>query len=306
MLCAQIRRRQPDCFRNRPRLGHRPPTPIPLANTTRPYSFHGKINALYVGLFPEDLNVVESPAGAYLDRFFRSLVTRTSAMPLSHLDRPSNSDAVIAAIKRQHGMVRAQTLSYDGRSKMAVTRALRLAFANDAGAGSNHTRAQYPPFTASQPAPPAATLRHSPNRLVQSAAATYLILAVLALVIVLDVASIVTTREVRMPKSPGGIAAIASRLSDSIIFKHLPPEGVEWMGDEELAGHFRRRGVTFKMDWFGGRNRGRYYTIGVVEEEQPALRDVWIRDGRGDGDREHGRGDGDQLISGAAPIERLS
>ena len=248
--------------------------PIPLANTTRPYSFHGKINNLYVGLFPGDFNIVESPAGAYLDRFFRSLVTRTSAMPLSHLDSPSNSDAVIAAIKRQHGVLRAQTLNYDGRSKMAVTRALRLAFANDTGTGSNHTRAQYPPFTASQPAPQAATLRHSPNRLVQSATATYVILAVLALVIVLDVASIVTTREVRMPKSPGGIAAIASLLADSTIFKHLPPEGVEWMGDRELAGHFRGRGVTFKMDWFGGRNGGRYYTIGVVEDEQLALSDV--------------------------------
>lgn len=279
--------------------------PIPLANTTRPYSFRGTINDLYTGLFPGDFNVVESPAGAYLDRFFRSLVTRRSAMPLSHLGSPSNSEAVLAAIKKQHGIIRAQTLNYDGRSKMAVTRALRLAFANDTGAGSNHTRAQYPPFTASQPAPQAATLRYSPNRLMQSATATYVILAVLALVIVLDAASIVTTKEVRMPKSPGGIAAIASLLADSTIFKHLPPEGVEWMGDGELAGHFRGRGVTFKMDWFGGRNGRRYYTIGVVEDEQLALGDVEIRDGRGDGDRDDGRGDGHPLISGAAPIGRL-
>lgn len=279
--------------------------PVPLANTTRPYSFHGTINDLYTGLFPGGWNVAESPAGAYLDRFFRSLATRTSDLPLSHLDSPSTSAAVTAAIRRQHGIIRAQTLNYDGRSKMAVTRALRLAFANDDTGSTNRTRAQYPPLTASQPVPQAATLRHSPNRLVQSATATYVILAVLALVIVLDAASIMTTREARMPKSPGGIAAMASLLADSTIFKHLPPEGVEWMGDGELVGHFRGRGVTFRMDWFEGRNGARDYTIGVVEDKQLALGDVEVGDGRGDGDREDGRGDGGRLISAAAPIERL-
>ncbi|KAK3356371.1 hypothetical protein B0T25DRAFT_134943 [Lasiosphaeria hispida] len=277
--------------------------PVPLPDTTRPYSFHGKISDIYIGLLPGDKNLDESPSGAYLDRFFRSLITQKIAMPISHLDSPSTADLVTAAIKKQHAIVRAQTLNYDGRAKMAVTRALRLPFTSDAGNNTaNETQAQYPPYTAPQPAPQPATLHHSPNRLVQSGTATYVTLSVLFLVFVLDLVSILTTKKIQMPKSPGGIAAIASLLADSTIFKHLPPEGVEWMGDEELAGHFRGRGATFRMDWFGAGRGGRYYTIGVVEDEQVALDEVGVevRDLEGGGGG--GGGDEEGLVTAAAPI----
>ncbi|KAK0648426.1 hypothetical protein B0T16DRAFT_506731 [Cercophora newfieldiana] len=235
--------------------------PVPVPDTTRPHDFHGNISDIYIALLPGD-NFAEGPTDAYLDRFFRSLVTGKLSLPLSDFESQTTAESVVAAIKKQHAIIRAQTLSYDGRSEIAVTRAIRLRFDD----GTNQTKAQYPPFTAAQPAPQPATLHHSPNRLVQSPTATYIIIGVLSVVFVLNLTSIVITKKIQMPKSPGSIAAIASLLADSTIFKHLPSEGVEWMSDEELARHFRGRGVTFKMDWFGS-GGARYYTIGVVEDE---------------------------------------
>ncbi|KAK4443586.1 hypothetical protein QBC34DRAFT_443239 [Podospora aff. communis PSN243] len=256
-----------------------PPTPLP--DTLRPHPFHGNITDIYTGLFPGDDNLLASPPGAYLDRFFRSLVTRKLAMPLSHLDSPTTVALVTAAIKKQHALIRAQTLNFDGHSKMAVTPAIRLPFS------SNGTKPQYPPFTTPQPSPQPATLHHAPNRLVQSPTATYITLVVLAAVLLLNIISIVLTKEIQMPKSPGGIAAVASLLADSTIFKHLPSEGVEWMGDAELAEYFRGRGVMFKMDWF---REG--YTIGVVEGQQVQLGEVVVG----------GEGDEEGLVGGAAGI----
>ena len=281
--------------------------PVPLPGTARPYAFHGRINDIYTGLFPGDENFDQSAIpGPYLDRFFRSLVTRKPALPLSHLDSPSavNTDNVAAAIKKQHGIIRAQTLNYDGRSQMAATRALRLPFSTD----ENNATAQYPPFTESQPPAQPATLRHSPSRLVQSPTATYIILGVLSLVFILNLVSILITNKVQMPKSPGGVAAMASLLADSTIFKHLPAQGVEWMRDEELAEHFRGRGVTFRMGWFGA-GGSRYYTIGVVEDELLALDHVEVqaqpRTQAQSSSRSCGGGsneDGDGPVGRAAPM----
>ncbi|KAK0669043.1 hypothetical protein QBC41DRAFT_112335 [Cercophora samala] len=237
--------------------------PVPITESRRPYNFSGKTTRLYDSIDPLNIRplVDTNPSGALLDRFFRSLINEKVTLPLSDLSSRNTADRVIQAIKKQHGIIRAQTLNYDGRSVMADTPAIRV------------------PLTPA-PEPTAAratTPKESRNRLLQSAPATWVLVAVMALMMILTVTSIIITDKVQIPKSPGSIASIASLLADSTILSHLPPlpgGGVQWMGEKELESWFEKKGVTFQMGWFGQappRGRGRYYTIGVVEDEEIAM-----------------------------------
>ncbi|KAK0732429.1 hypothetical protein B0T21DRAFT_452028, partial [Apiosordaria backusii] len=101
--------------------------PIPVAQTRCPYNFTGKTARLYDSLDPLNPSplVDTNPPGALLDRFFGSLVNGKLSLPLSDLSSSATVDSVIQAIKKQHGIIRAQTLNYDGRSVMANTAAIR-------------------------------------------------------------------------------------------------------------------------------------------------------------------------------------
>ncbi|KAK4205564.1 hypothetical protein QBC40DRAFT_320517 [Triangularia verruculosa] len=273
--------------------------PIPITESHRPYNFSGDPGHLYDFLDPLNDNplVDTNPPGALLDRFFGSLINGKLSLPLSDLSSSATADNVIQAIKKQHGIIRAQTLNYDGRSIMANTDAIRVPLT------------PVPETTAAK----ATTPEESENRLLQSPRATWILVAVLASMFILTIASMAITTTVQIPKSPGSIASIASLLADSTVFTHLPPMpggGVQWMGEKELGDCFEKKRVNFRMGWFGQdppSGRGKYYTIGVVEDEEIPMGNMMTANSPaspGMGARRQGQASGSQiqLVGGAAPM----
>jgi hypothetical protein len=191
-----------------------------------------------------------------LDQLFHTMVSSRYAIQKESLGTAAGVPEVIKAIKLHHGILRAQILS--------VGNGTRLHF--------NQT-SPFPPHTATQPPPSPATLSYTSNRLIQNAIPTFTLAALLALVLVLNAISLLATpKRGVVPKCPGSIAAMASLLADSTIFRHLP-EGAEFMSDAELAGYFE--GKSFRMGWFldeTGSVPERKFMIGVVEDEGAKVR----------------------------------
>lgn len=222
--------------------------------------------------------------GGYVCRFFKTLVSSKYAIPIRYLGSNLTSHPVIAAIKKQHGIIRAQTLTFGTNGSLASTPPIRQPFRDSNPVSSQFSRPK------KRPKPTEATLHATKPQLVLHNGTTKFVLCILGAVIVLDIISIYLTPRDRLYKSPGSIAAMASLVVDSTILKHLP-EGAEWMADEVLGRHFE--GKSFRMGKFhvyrklGGNEddasegSGRLvpvYTIGIVEDEEAALRDAELED----------------------------
>jgi hypothetical protein len=232
--------------------------PVPDLKTVKATSITLGQTLMYNNLYPKSLP--EDPRKKEqlyaFDPFFNSLIYSKFAVPAAHLTSEDTLLDVAKAIKQQHSVVRAQLLSSADNT--------RLSF--------NETS----PITqerAERPAPISATLAVTRLRLVQQLTPSFILVGLLAAVILLIALSLFVVERKVVPKPPGSIAAIASLLADSTIFWHMP-SGAEWMTDDELAEHFRRK--TFRMDWFwankGGGEPGRTFSIGILEDEGVAER----------------------------------
>ncbi|KAJ5816436.1 hypothetical protein N7447_008669 [Penicillium robsamsonii] len=127
-----------------------------------------------------------------LDGFFRALVMGKHAIPAENLVNPDSIDMVIKAIKHQDRILKAQIFNKYSRSA--------------ADNGKDHT-----------PLPGNITV---PNRLrlLQDAASTRVLEALLASILVLSiVSSMLMNTDHILPKNPSSIAAVASLLADSNI-----------------------------------------------------------------------------------------
>ncbi|KAF4464627.1 hypothetical protein FALBO_8535 [Fusarium albosuccineum] len=183
-----------------------------------------------------------------LDGFFRTLVLSRLEMSLERLGLPERQNAVIQAIRQQHGILGAQAISSDLMRRPLSSKARARA-------------------TTTIPA----SVDYFIPRLTQSSVQTYVLVALLAFTFMFGLISIRTIpRGAPLPKSPGSIAAQASLLADSTLWWRLP-DGAEWMADEDLARCLRRK--TFQLGWNkGGGTQGRSYGIGIVQDEGKVAR----------------------------------
>ncbi|KAH7126550.1 hypothetical protein B0J13DRAFT_531084 [Dactylonectria estremocensis] len=215
--------------------------PVPLPNSSRSYPFRGHVKDLYSMLEPLVPFPFFDVSNGYLCRFFKTLVSSRYSIPIAYLGSNATSDYVIAAIKKQHGIIRAQTLTFGSNDSLANTPPIRKSFMDSKLVPSGF----FTPWE--RPKPTNATLRTTQSRLVIRNNTAKVALWILSAVIVLDIISIYITPQDRLYKSPGSIAAMASLVVDSTIFKHLP-EGAEWMTDEVLERHFE--GKSFRAGKF--------------------------------------------------------
>ncbi|KAI0149721.1 hypothetical protein F4776DRAFT_671984 [Hypoxylon sp. NC0597] len=195
-----------------------------------------------------------SPSG-----FFATLLTSRYAMSTEWLSDEGRTNDVIAAIKKQHGILRAQTIS--------------------GGAGSRRrfdNTTTDPSFVQQEPPsrPPniKAELYYAGRRVVQHSATTYVLITILALVLLLNVLVIWRSEKEgyrrAISKPPGSIAAVASLFADSK-FIHNLPEDAQWISERRVEQYFQ--GKAFRMGWFAqvddDGERKFVYAIDAMEDQ---------------------------------------
>ncbi|CAI4215826.1 unnamed protein product [Parascedosporium putredinis] len=225
--------------------------PTPKLDTRRQSSFHGEADSLYSFIDFIASSHLGLPSNSDLHGLFEAVTRSRWAVPLEKLGLDSASEEVAAAISKHHGIIRAQTLNYDGRPSMAQTPVIRRPFDED----GDLPAPKYPPLTADPPAPFDASLRTAENRLLQKKGATWTVIAILAAILLLQ----------------------AALLADSSLFMYLPDDA-EWRSDGKLSKHFG--GVKFRIGRFPAmanaetpidgseHEQALEYTIGIVEGEE--------------------------------------
>ncbi|KAH7324598.1 hypothetical protein B0I35DRAFT_165364 [Stachybotrys elegans] len=216
-------------------------TPVPDRLTQGPSDLSLPIDGAYdlLGNMSSDAEGAEG-----LDRFFATLTRSRLDVPLQRLRSMARVNSVLTGITRQHGIIRAQTLT-----------------------GSAVRR----PFTEDSPSRPAAIeteLVMRQRAVIQSRGQTYALTVLLGVITGLMGIWLLIRPRAALPKNPGSIAARASLVADSTIWWHLP-KGVEWLSDERLAHRLRKK--VFRMGWFSVHSTRtgvveRNYGIGIVQD----------------------------------------
>ncbi|KAF4973320.1 hypothetical protein FZEAL_9355 [Fusarium zealandicum] len=219
--------------------------PIDDTSSERKSNIRANITSVYGAL--DDIGADDEDLEG-LDGFFRTLVLSRLDMFLERLVSPERQNSVAQAIRLQHGILGAQAISSD-LMRHSVSSKLR---ARASAADSSETTIS-------------ASVDYFIPRLAQASIQTYILAGLLALTLILGLASLGTTpRGTPLAKSPGSIAAQASLLADSTLWWRLP-DGAEWMSDEDLARCLRRK--TFQLGWNKGGTGARSYGIGIVQDE---------------------------------------
>ncbi|KAI0179674.1 hypothetical protein GGR52DRAFT_527968 [Hypoxylon sp. FL1284] len=177
---------------------------------------------------------------------FGTLTSSRYAIPHEWLGDTSRNEDVIAALKKVHGIVRAQML----RGSAGAWRNLQETSAN----ASFVTREKLP----IQPVDGEVWL--TVPRVVQNETATYVLVGLLAVIFVLN-ALLVWESEVHgyrraVPKSSGTIVAVASLFANSTFFAHLPANA-QWATHQKLEQHFEGAGFRWAGTRRTFRTRGR-------------------------------------------------
>ncbi|KAI1206006.1 uncharacterized protein F4807DRAFT_453631 [Annulohypoxylon truncatum] len=184
---------------------------------------------------------------------FSTLTSSRYAIPGEWLGDTSRTQDVIAAIKKVHGIVRAQMLRDSTGAWL---------YLNDTSANTS--------FVAQEklPVPPVdGEMWQILGRVMQDQVATCVLIGLLAVILLLDVI-LVWLSEAHgyrraVPKSPGTIVAVASLFANSTFFGHLP-SNAQWTTNEKLEQQFE--GKRFRMGWYSDNdmNEAQVYTIGVI------------------------------------------
>ncbi|OTA91436.1 hypothetical protein M434DRAFT_388618 [Hypoxylon sp. CO27-5] len=202
--------------------------------------------------------------------FFATLLTSRYAIPIEWLGDEGHKDDVIGAIKKQHGILRAQTISSGAGS--------RRRFDNTT---TDPSFVQQKPPT--RPPNTQADLYYAGRRVVQHSATTYVLITILVLVLLLNMLVIWRSEKEgyrhAIPKPPGSIAAVASLFADST-FIHNLPENSQWTSESRLEKHFQ--GKAFRMGWFArvddDGERKFVYAIDAMEDQDFENDDLEMRD----------------------------
>ncbi|KAI1747569.1 hypothetical protein F4782DRAFT_520864 [Xylaria castorea] len=193
--------------------------------------------------------------------FFAALTTGRDSVPDTWFQNDMHLEDMIAAIKKQHGILRAQGIS-GGLGA-------RRRFGNDT---------EDPAFVRmtapKRPANIVGEHQYVSRRVIQHPVSSFVLLGLLASILML---LIFTTYQSEregyrraVPKPPGSIAAVASLIADSDIPQHLPVDA-QWMTDRKLKANFQGR--QFRMGWFekrDGNSPQKVYTIREISDANPS------------------------------------
>ncbi|KAI0107149.1 hypothetical protein GGR51DRAFT_559483 [Nemania sp. FL0031] len=225
--------------------------PAPKGATAEPYML--QVN---------DTSYYQFASGATVNRsgdlgFFPALTTGRYGVPEAWFRDDSYRQGVIAAIKRQHGILRAQGIN-GGLGA-------RRRFDNDA---KNLT-----PVEMSAPKRPPnveGEYQYVLQRVVQHFMPTFTLLGLLITVLLLHIfTTFQSEREGyrrAVPKPPGSIAAVTGLFANSDIPQNLPVDA-QWMTERKFKAHFQGR--RFRMGWLeqhNGISRKKVYTIQEVRD----------------------------------------
>lgn len=192
--------------------------------------------------------------------FFRPLVEPFGNVPLDSFGDPAWDDRILEGL---HGV-------------MSFTSAQLLNLENRIPAGQDSYTAPYPGDAVAD----AVVFDTSRRRLVQSAAATYVVVGILGVVVLTHLWSLLsralrvffgiglTSRLLSMnveglaPDEFGSVNAMASLLYDSNAAARLPADSRQFTTEEV---HAMLKGLKFRMGWFRREDDGsRHFTVGVV------------------------------------------
>ncbi|KAI0850710.1 hypothetical protein F5Y00DRAFT_268144 [Daldinia vernicosa] len=198
------------------------------------------------------LNLVDG-RGQY-NSIFGTLTTDRYAIPNEWLGDTSKNEEVIAAIKKLHGIFRAQMIRDTPEAWQ---------FLNDTSTSASIVTQDKLPIP-----PVDAQIWQTVPRIIQDETSTYVLVGLLAAIFTLN-AMLVWLSERHgyrraVPKPPGTIVAVASLFANSRIFSLLPPNA-QWSTHEKLEKHFE--GKLFQMGWFSSDTpeEGQVFTIGVLD-----------------------------------------
>lgn len=196
-----------------------------------------------------------------LDQFFSLLVTSRYAIPPSALSDSSASESIAAAIRRQHGIIRAQDMNFHRRARLVDGAFVPYTVKAD----DDGIRSAFGTELSPEDAVPSVraearsenVLSHE-RRLVQDEPTTRVLQALLSAILLFAIVSWVFTRDDRVPRSEAllSIASMGSLIADGDMLKYLP-RGAEWMRPSEVEGAFKGGGVPvrFNMGWGGMKGR---------------------------------------------------
>ncbi|KAI1445837.1 hypothetical protein F5Y02DRAFT_426436 [Annulohypoxylon stygium] len=231
--------------------------PIPINSSRNPITLNFNESIFEPGVpgydIPDPYNNLIGSQGQ--NRLFDTLTSSRYAIPDGWLGDTSRREDVIAAIKKLHGIVRAQMLRGSTGAWL---------YFNDTSANQSLLTRDKSPIP-----PVDGEMWQTVPRVVQNEAATYILVGFLAAIFILDVL-LVWLSEVHgyrraVPKPPGTIVAVASLFVNSTFLGHLP-SNAQWTTHQKLEKHFE--GKRFQMGWFSGDtdNEGSVFTIGVVND----------------------------------------
>lgn len=214
--------------------------PVPSNNTARDTT---------VAMSDLDYSLLSnSSSRGLLDPFF-DLLSRTDSRATTNMLGNSTTEAVegiVAAIKHQHGVIRAQSINFKSRRHLTTSGTFPLTDQGIIIRSGVDARASpsvaVPSFTG--------TAADDVARLHQNLIATRILEALLGAALLFHMLSWILTPRTRLPKPPTTIASVAALLVDGNILDYLPP-GAEWHPLHELQQLFVDDGTTlvFKLRW---------------------------------------------------------
>lgn len=224
-------------------------TPRPRENTAEPST----MTTTYDWLGIQGLGLVDTLSSIYsglastemephlhLDPFFSHLVSSRYAISLSDFGDPTANEKVAEAIKFQHNIIMAQTLAQqrvDARwSNVTLTSATLATSANISDADMKY------PANITDP--------YSRQRVVQDAASTHALTALLGIALVLLIISwIYLPNTDVLPRAPTSIASVAALIAGGNLLDKLPPDAQqEWCDDSDIAAALGEN-TKFWLGW---------------------------------------------------------
>ncbi|KAI1126924.1 hypothetical protein F5Y10DRAFT_243779 [Nemania abortiva] len=209
-----------------------------------------------------------------LDTFFAALVTSPWAIPISALGDPSANADIEAAIKFQQGIIQAQRLT----ALRVPANQTNATLAEPIGPGDNDAQSRFNATVVD------ATSR---RRVVQDAASTHILVALLAAALLLFIVGWAASPSTSvLPRKPTTIASAVALLAGGNLFSYLPIGG-PWLPPEEIAQVLGGTDARVWMGWGnvpdeegrlnGGENEAGLCRFGIFvvdEDERAAQREA--------------------------------
>ncbi|KAI0422610.1 hypothetical protein F5X98DRAFT_385623 [Xylaria grammica] len=221
------------------------------------------VNTTFIGT---DLNLdFQNPPQPLIDSTAQRTINISDSCNLNYLGDPSASARVAAAIKFQHGIIQAQSLS----QFLAPANGTNVTIAEPTSPGDNDAQPRYN-ATVTNPA--------GRRRVVQDAASTHILVALLAVTLVLFIIGWAGNPGTDvLPRSPTTIASIAALIAGGNLLAYLPPHAQSL---DDIAAALGGPKARFWLGWgnlpdeegriSGGENEAGVSQFGifVVDEEE--------------------------------------